>query len=329
MLKDDYDILEETRSAAVRSAANLLQAADHAKRIRKRFVSTLSLRDDEDEPAGRARGDFLFDLMRLNAGFLNEMAKLGKKHNPIAHQALERLYGLLVPGGRRAQGRELLFTREERTVPFEVHNDVDPDAEEAMVEWTPLEPPLDKESRNWIESIAGKKISLDRKTPTAVIPWRFGRTEVIPLTVRDFPMARKYTAELVVHAGAIRQRIPVVIDWRAGSREEVLVFRRSQPTARFEIHNEVEPDAKTARVTWNAVRPAVGAASRYWVAAVGKIKVGPGTHAATVPSPHGVTQVIAVTVGDLPVARKYASEIVVELGAARRVIPVVIDWSKR
>jgi hypothetical protein len=37
MDKNDYDLLDGTRHAAIDAAANLLEAADHAKRLRKRL----------------------------------------------------------------------------------------------------------------------------------------------------------------------------------------------------------------------------------------------------------------------------------------------------
>src|SRR5580692_2708442 len=103
MGSDEYDFMQDTRRAALRSAANFLEAVDRARHSRRRIAAMFP------EPAGEHReakkGDFLFDLLRLNARYLNQLSALGTAHSRIAHQALERLYASLVPTGRPFAGQ--------------------------------------------------------------------------------------------------------------------------------------------------------------------------------------------------------------------------------
>ena len=122
----DYGTLNQSRNAAIIGAANLLEAADKAKRLRKRFTSALDLPESDPAPAD-ARGDFLLDLMRLNANYMNQLATIGKKHGDIANSALEKLYRLLVPPARRDASAELRFERPLAPAEFLVRNDCSPE----------------------------------------------------------------------------------------------------------------------------------------------------------------------------------------------------------
>jgi hypothetical protein len=224
MGESDYEVLEETRRTAVQSAANLLETVDHAKRLRKKLFSSLSLGDDKGGDTTE-RSDFLFDVLRLNARYLNRLADIGKRHSHIPHQALERLYSVITNSiaprpAERAGGEELLFTRQRLGGSFEIYNDVDRQKERTRVEWTALTPSLPDldPQTNWIEYIGGQAAS---KKAEVKVPSPYRRVQVIRVRVTAAflaqpPTNQKYTAEIFVHDGrAAPRRISVVIDWQA------------------------------------------------------------------------------------------------------------------
>jgi hypothetical protein len=86
------DMLETTRHAALESAANLLETLAYARKLKRRAKAALEERtqfENNDKPAPR---DFLFDMLRLNASYLNELAKLGSHHKDLVQRALENVY---------------------------------------------------------------------------------------------------------------------------------------------------------------------------------------------------------------------------------------------
>src|SRR5690349_11166782 len=104
-MPNDADTLEKSRAAAITLAANLLESVAHAKRFRRRFDP-----DTGPPQSSSPQGDFLFDLLRLNADYLNQFARLGNVHKDVAHRALENLYALITPSRARSDAQSLEFT---------------------------------------------------------------------------------------------------------------------------------------------------------------------------------------------------------------------------
>jgi hypothetical protein len=226
MDKSDYSTLEKSRRAAILTAANLLEAADKAKRLRKRFASTLTAKDD-GETAPTDRGDFLFDLLRLNANYLNQLATLGKRHGGIAQSALEKLYGLMVPANSREASSELSFTRSRRTARFLVRNDASPESKRAEISSRSFVPSDDRADGSWLSNIkamSGPAVVQEtsggsRPVKTYLVNAPLGHTvELVAQIYDEFAGQRQYSAELVVKLGRVQRTIPVSIDWRKGSR---------------------------------------------------------------------------------------------------------------
>ena len=209
----DYGTIEHTRRAAITSAANLLEAADKAKRLRKRVISTLGL--DEEAKDGD-RGDFVLELMRLNASYLNRLATLGKRHGGIAQSALEKLYGFMVPPSRREASAELKFTRAERKARFLIRNDASPRNDEARIAPRSFVPSASRDDGTWLKALAGKpKPKLDSKTGEYRVTVPFGGSVELEAEVfDDFVGPRLFQAILAVTLGPVERLISVVIDWR-------------------------------------------------------------------------------------------------------------------
>ncbi len=214
----DYGTLNQNRNATIVGAANLLEAADKAKRLRKRFLSTLDLPEDDPDKVDK-RGDFLLDLMRLNANYVNQLASIGKKHGDIANSALEKLYRLMVPPARRDASAELRFEPGALEAKFLVRNDCSP---AGAVHFEPrgfvpsMTPPSDTRPRgSWLESLTLNDAILDpRSGYSCAVP--FGDpAEFVAKTYGDFLARRLYAVELVVNMGGTRKTIPVSIDFRS------------------------------------------------------------------------------------------------------------------
>jgi hypothetical protein len=213
MNNSDYDTLEKTRRAAILTAANLLETAAKAKRLRKRLVSTLGTDDSTKDD----KKDFLFDLLRLNANYMNQLATLGKRHGSIAQSALEKLYDLMVPPGRRDSTSEIAFTRDHRVAPFHIRNDASPDIRTATIEPRGFVP---SETGKWLKSLtaSGVDVPVDDQGPgeVYVVPAPFGQvTELVAEVYASISGHRQYTPELRVTLGDVVRTIPVHIDWRA------------------------------------------------------------------------------------------------------------------
>jgi len=131
------DILETSRNAALESAANLLETLSHARDLKRRARAALEDRtefDANDEEA--TPRDFLFDMLRLNASYLNELAKLGSHHKDLVRRALDNLYSSAAgPTSALAKDRVLSFNRKKWTATFVVQNDVNPEARFVQLEW--------------------------------------------------------------------------------------------------------------------------------------------------------------------------------------------------
>jgi hypothetical protein len=226
MGSDEYDVMQDTRRAALRSAANFLEAVDRARQSRRRMAA---LFPETAEPAGdgerrrEKKGDFLFDLLRLNARYLNQLSALGTAHSRIAHQALERLYASMVPMARPfagypgAPGETLVFSRTKRTLKFTIDHRFDPNVDSVTVRWRPLSPSM-RAAKDWLVKVNRTPVVGKEHLDVEV---EFGASNVIALTVTDkLPIARRYTSELLVDMGAQRRCIPVVIDFRARERDD-------------------------------------------------------------------------------------------------------------
>src|SRR5277367_6766264 len=113
MGQGDHDILEHTRRAAIRSAGTYLETLDRARRSRADA-------DGGSRPFARAvaragqrpdRLEVLFEVLRLNANYLNQLAKLGERHGDVAHRTLEHLYSMIAPSRSDPATSTLRFTR--------------------------------------------------------------------------------------------------------------------------------------------------------------------------------------------------------------------------
>ena len=208
---NDYETLRESRQAAIQSAANILQVLSDAKRLRKPLVDALASPTAEDTEEG---GDFLFDLLRLNARYLNQLAAIGKSHTSVAQRALERFYSVVTPPGRMVMSEGLRLTRAAPAASFLVRNDSEPNDDTRLsVKMGRLEPPLLPGNTPWLKTIGGKKM----RQPGDLYerPLALGEMATVHVEVNGtFPIARTYTAELVVELRSTIRRVPVVIDWR-------------------------------------------------------------------------------------------------------------------
>jgi hypothetical protein len=220
---DEYDAMQEARKAALRSAANLLESVDRARQARRRVAALFPEPRDDDGRHEKRKGDFLFDLLRLNARYLNQLSALGTAHSRIAHQALERLYSAMVPAGRQYSGYQggysgqvLDFSPTARTAKFVIEC-VDPNVDSATLRWRPLEPAI-RAARGWLVKIDGASVAGKDHVDVAV---EFGVRKVISATITDkLPIARRYTSEIFVDMGPLRRCIPVVLDFRPEERDE-------------------------------------------------------------------------------------------------------------
>jgi hypothetical protein len=170
---DQNEILEQSRRAAVQTVANLLDGMAKTKKLRRRFESTQDddrERAEQDDAPENRDSDFLFDMLRLNATYLNEVARLGARYRDFAYRALENMYRITHPGLKNDGADELVFARSagvqeewiERS--FVVQNDVNPKEKSARIEvpriWNP-------ETRDWIDVI---ELSCDDEADLDKVP---------------------------------------------------------------------------------------------------------------------------------------------------------------
>lgn len=114
--KDDFELLETSRETALRSAVTILEGLSKAKELRKAYEGGIGVIKDDD--ANPKPTDFLFDLLRLNTTYLNEVAKLGERYNGFALRALEKLYAFANPTATR-----VVLTPASNKGSFTVRND--------------------------------------------------------------------------------------------------------------------------------------------------------------------------------------------------------------
>lgn len=219
---NDHEILELSRSAALESAANLLQGIAEGQKLKRRAEAAFE--DRRKEEKDRKGGDFLFDMLRLNARYLNELAKLSDRHKGFALRALENFYALANPGVRNGSATELELSRQKMTSKFVVQNDVNPEEDHVTLEWVP---PLGPKDQSFTFEFQGS-----RRRPKAAgcivkIPIAFGLPKVITLNVdlSDY-LDRRYRTEILIKLPSgtgdrehIR-RIPVLIDARKPKEKE-------------------------------------------------------------------------------------------------------------
>jgi len=220
------DILETSRDAALQSAANLLASLAHAKKLRKRAHATLEDRTDfGNQPANTPR-DVLFDIMRLNASFLNELAKLGTRHEDIVKRALENMYSAATNNSKHAETRELSFDLKQNELAFVIQNDAAPQTKTITLTWQNVlhGRPNDPQPFS-LRAQAGKptKIAVTCEESgrcSAEVNVDFGVPKVLLLKIDPKPfLQRGYQTELAIRLqladgkGQVR-RIPIVIDMR-------------------------------------------------------------------------------------------------------------------
>jgi hypothetical protein len=137
---NDHAILEQSRRAAVQTVANVLDGLAKAKQLRRRTESRFD-DDRERSPNDDAEGgqnDFLFDMLRLNATYLNEVARLSGRYRDFAYRVLENMYRVANPLAKNMASDELVFAYDEtRVMPKRkliIQNDVVADDAQALIE---------------------------------------------------------------------------------------------------------------------------------------------------------------------------------------------------
>jgi hypothetical protein len=214
-----YDVLEHSRRAAVTTAANVLEGIAKGKELRRRFNARFAF---EEVQSGDEKSDFLFDVLRLNATYLNEMARLGQSYGGIAQRALERLYSLASPGVSRATTQGVLFTAGIAEQTFVVQNDVDP-AAAVSFEWPAIRRGDSEDLASPFACVDLEEPRVDEETRRCSVRTKleFGVSTPFCLVLREKePFSGwKYETSLTIRLrspdGKVRQRsIPVVVDMR-------------------------------------------------------------------------------------------------------------------
>jgi len=224
------NLLETSRGTALLSAANLLETLSHARDLKRRAQAALEDRtrfDANDE--GKTPRDFLFDMLRLNASYLNELAKLGSHHKDLVRRALDNLYSSTARSTSAVgKDRVLKFDLDRKPATFVVQNDVAPEVVLVELEWenvlTAHTPSADNP---FVFAIPGTEpLPVDRKdtgsphTHFCRIPVTFGVPTAVEMTLQGNGfLKRRYRGILTlsVPIGAEHKqvrRIPVEIDMR-------------------------------------------------------------------------------------------------------------------
>jgi hypothetical protein len=236
-LPNQHVILEDTREAAVRTAANILDGLAKARELGERFRA--GYEDDRASAKGddSKTQDFLFDYLKLSADYLNQLSKMGARYSAFAHRALENLYAISAPRGsapgarniefrcvwekpKKNGDRALVFFNKQK---FIVQNDVDPN-HEIIVEWPCIR---GRQSGEWIDKnailleqiqpkkrIAAKELEKN-KGFRFTCKTEFGAPCVLEVTVDPNAfLKRKYETSFTVRVGPRVRTIPVTIDLR-------------------------------------------------------------------------------------------------------------------
>jgi len=229
------DVLETSRSAALESAANILETLAQARKLKQRARAAIEDATEfrADETAAEPR-DFLFDMLRLNASYLNELAKLGTHHKDLVRRALENLYSSASANSKHPTAANLEFDAENLSRKFIVQNDAALTEQSVLLAWEGI---LAARS----ESIPDPFSFMDEETgvpiPAKGRPERnksgayfvevdvvFATPTIVAMTVDPTDLLpRKYETELVIKLKLDDKRtqvrrIPVSIDMRAKAR---------------------------------------------------------------------------------------------------------------
>lgn len=167
---DQYQVLEQSREAAIQSIANVLDGMSKAKKLRRRFEAN---RDDDRQRAekddGDEKSDFLFDMLRLNATYLNEAARLGARYRDFAYRALENMYRVANPASKNESADELVFARSIKhpdefdvSRQFVVKNDVNPNVDELKISVPRVR---NARTRDWLDVVRLYRLNGRKKAP--------------------------------------------------------------------------------------------------------------------------------------------------------------------
>jgi hypothetical protein len=222
------DVVETSRQAALQSAANLLEALAQAQKLRKRAHATLDDRTDFDDKSQSTARDFLFDIMRLNASFLNELAKIGSRNSDIVKRAMENMYSAATNNAKHAETRELSFNLKQVEQAFVVQNDAAPMSQTLRLTWqnvlhgrpNPVQPFSLR-----VQGSDSDRINVvcdDDGQCSANVGVNFGVPKVLLLKIKTRPnpfLERRYHTELAIRLQLANgkwlvRRIPINIDMR-------------------------------------------------------------------------------------------------------------------
>ena len=67
------------------------------KQVKAGSKRTKQAGSDTDAAEGPEQGDFLYDFVRMNIDYLNQMARLGSSYSVVAGRVLEKLYDRFAP----------------------------------------------------------------------------------------------------------------------------------------------------------------------------------------------------------------------------------------
>ncbi len=240
-MANEHEILEQSRRAAIRSAATLLDSVSKAKQLRRRFATTFGGYRRRAEGDEKDSGDFLFDLVRLNAEYLNRVSRLGERYSEFAHRMLENFYAVAAPPSARRDGRELVFDfrgseQAKMSRRFVVESDLET-AATVTIEWPWL---TGRQDGEWVQR-TGVRVEVDAAFQPEVshARRRWGLSfDLAPGRAMDVSVVvdrsegqgflrRRYEFELVVCVSEkegrwqVRERrVPVSIDLRTPKRTD-------------------------------------------------------------------------------------------------------------
>jgi hypothetical protein len=229
---DHFEMFEHSRSAAVQATANVFDGLAKAKQLRKRAAAAFEdVRDPAEDQAAAEGGDFLFDMLRLHASYVNEVARLGARYRDFAYRALENMYRVTNPGFASRAAEELVFARNAPGEPNDwlqrlvVRNEIDPTVREATIDVPRVFDPTKSE---WLSALSVVHPVLPNSpAPSPKAPRQtfdivvvFGEPQVVVLKADIERIGqRKYEdyvyVRLKLPSGKARERrIPVRLDGR-------------------------------------------------------------------------------------------------------------------
>jgi hypothetical protein len=228
----DYEILEKSRRAAVLTVANLFDGLAQTKKLRRRTEARThdDRRHADGDDAPDNRDDFLFDMLRLNATYLNETARLGARYRDFGYRLLENIYKVVSPLSRNQTSDELVFAyRSDGKMPSRklvVQNEIDPEPVTAIIDVPALREPATGQWKAALElTLEGSGLhdhpggAESRARFRVTVP--FGQPLVITLNPKPDAFAhRKYDDQIVITLELSDQRVrvrrvPIVLDGRS------------------------------------------------------------------------------------------------------------------